>query len=157
MCYGQTGAGKTFTMTGARNDYKYRGIIPRMISNIFQEIGNRYEHQIKVYVSYLELYNETLIDLLTYSEVHNMSFRMGKPFLFKKMQKDMYLLKDRLWRSVRMNNKPFKLYSQANQIEPSHNINSIKAVLDHILFLLFIFKLEARYRVHRRLLCQKST
>ena len=53
MCYGQTGAGKTFTMTGARNDYKYRGIIPRMISNIFQEIGNRYEHQIKVYVSYL--------------------------------------------------------------------------------------------------------
>jgi len=36
MCYGQTGAGKTFTMTGARNDYKYRGIIPRTISALFQ-------------------------------------------------------------------------------------------------------------------------
>jgi kinesin family protein 6/9 len=36
MCYGQTGAGKTFTMTGARSDYKYRGITPRMISALFQ-------------------------------------------------------------------------------------------------------------------------
>lgn len=36
MCYGQTGAGKTFSMTGARSDYKYRGIIPRTISALFQ-------------------------------------------------------------------------------------------------------------------------
>lgn len=64
MCYGQTGAGKTFTMTGARSDYKYRGITPRMISALFQEINSRYEHNIKVSVSYLELYNETLYDLL---------------------------------------------------------------------------------------------
>lgn len=64
MCYGQTGAGKTFSMTGARSDYKYRGITPRMISTLFQEINSRYEHNIKVSVSYLELYNETLYDLL---------------------------------------------------------------------------------------------
>ena len=67
LCYGQTGAGKTFSMTGARNDYKYRGIIPRVVSSVFQEIGSRYEHQIKVYVSYLELYNETLFDLISTS------------------------------------------------------------------------------------------
>ena len=36
MCYGQTGAGKTFTMTGAQNDYKYRGITPRIVSSLFQ-------------------------------------------------------------------------------------------------------------------------
>ena len=36
MCYGQTGAGKTFTMTGAHSDYKYRGIIPRILSSLFQ-------------------------------------------------------------------------------------------------------------------------
>lgn len=31
MCYGQTGAGKTFTMLGQTNNYKNRGIIPRAI------------------------------------------------------------------------------------------------------------------------------
>jgi len=31
MAYGQTGAGKTFTMSGSPNDYKYRGLIPRCI------------------------------------------------------------------------------------------------------------------------------
>ncbi|XP_062459880.1 kinesin-like protein KIF9 isoform X2 [Pezoporus occidentalis] len=31
MCYGQTGAGKTYTMMGATADYKHRGIIPRAI------------------------------------------------------------------------------------------------------------------------------
>lgn len=53
LCYGQTGAGKTFTMTGAQSDYKYRGIIPRVISSLYQEINSRYEHQIKVSISYL--------------------------------------------------------------------------------------------------------
>lgn len=51
-------------MTGAQSDYKYRGIIPRVISSLYQEINSRYEHQIKVSISYLELYNETLVDLL---------------------------------------------------------------------------------------------
>ena len=32
MCYGQTGAGKTFTCSGSFTDYKYRGLIPRYIS-----------------------------------------------------------------------------------------------------------------------------
>lgn len=51
-------------MTGAQSDYKYRGIIPRLLSSLYQEVNSRYEHQIKVSISYLEVYNETLIDLL---------------------------------------------------------------------------------------------
>ncbi|XP_033720713.1 kinesin-like protein KIF9 isoform X13 [Tursiops truncatus] len=31
MCYGQTGAGKTYTMTGATENYKHRGILPRAL------------------------------------------------------------------------------------------------------------------------------
>jgi kinesin family protein 6/9 len=64
LCYGQTGAGKTFSMIGAQSDYKYRGIVPRTLAALYQEINSRYEHQIKVSISFLELYNETLIDLL---------------------------------------------------------------------------------------------
>jgi kinesin family member 6/9 len=51
-------------MTGAQTDYKYRGVAPRLLSSLYQEINSRYEHQIKVSISYLELYNETLVDLL---------------------------------------------------------------------------------------------
>lgn len=65
MCYGQTGAGKTFTMSGSSLDYKYRGLIPRVISMIVQESQSRYEEQITMRVSYTEIYNETMYDLLS--------------------------------------------------------------------------------------------
>eukprot|EP00736_Rhodelphis_marinus_P013966 Rmarinus@m.26585 len=64
MAYGQTGAGKTFTMSGSGRHYKYRGIVPRMISSIFHELNNRPEVAATVKLSYLEIYNETLFDLL---------------------------------------------------------------------------------------------
>lgn len=34
MCYGQTGAGKTYTMTGATENYKHRGILPRALQQV---------------------------------------------------------------------------------------------------------------------------
>ncbi|MEE6467556.1 hypothetical protein FKM82_007302 [Ascaphus truei] len=65
MCYGQTGAGKTFTTTGATGNYKLRGIIPRVLQQVFKEIEERSEQSVTVRVSYLEIYNETLFDLLS--------------------------------------------------------------------------------------------
>jgi kinesin family protein 6/9 len=35
FAYGQTGAGKTYTMSGGSQNYKFRGVIPRAISQIF--------------------------------------------------------------------------------------------------------------------------
>lgn len=65
MCYGQTGAGKTFTMTGATENYKHRGVIPRAIAQLFKEVENRPEQKTMLWISYMEIYNETMIDLLT--------------------------------------------------------------------------------------------
>uniref|UniRef100_A0A8C3YMB1 Kinesin-like protein n=1 Tax=Catagonus wagneri TaxID=51154 RepID=A0A8C3YMB1_9CETA len=65
MCYGQTGAGKTYTMTGATENYKHRGILPRALQQIFKMIEERPTHAITVRVSYLEIYNESLFDLLS--------------------------------------------------------------------------------------------
>ncbi len=48
MCYGQTGAGKTFTMTGATENYKHRGLIPRSLSQLYKEIEERGESAISV-------------------------------------------------------------------------------------------------------------
>jgi len=48
MCYGQTGAGKTYTMSGGRSNFKERGIIPRTLSQLFAKIQNLSDRQFKV-------------------------------------------------------------------------------------------------------------
>lgn len=48
MAYGQTGAGKTFTITGATESYKERGLVPRALSQLFKEIEERPEFAITV-------------------------------------------------------------------------------------------------------------
>ncbi|KXS15145.1 kinesin-domain-containing protein [Gonapodya prolifera JEL478] len=65
MAYGQTGAGKTFTMAGATENYKHRGLIPRVISQVFKEISEKPQMAATVWVSYLEIYQEQIVDLLT--------------------------------------------------------------------------------------------
>ncbi|XP_071822344.1 kinesin-like protein KIF9 isoform X2 [Apostichopus japonicus] len=65
MCYGQTGAGKTFTMTGATENYQQRGLIPRVISAVYQQIEKRVEQSVSIRISYLEIYNENMFDLLS--------------------------------------------------------------------------------------------
>ncbi|NXI38278.1 KIF9 protein, partial [Galbula dea] len=65
MCYGQTGAGKTYTMRGAAAEYQHRGIIPRAIQQVFKASAHSKEPCVTVRVSYLEIYRETLGDLLS--------------------------------------------------------------------------------------------
>jgi len=64
LAYGQTGGGKTFTMTGSTEKFQHRGIIPRAIQQIYREIRERPEHAVSVRISYLEIYNERMFDLL---------------------------------------------------------------------------------------------
>ena len=64
FAYGQTGSGKTFTMMGG-SEPETKGIIPRAISFIFQsltESATEIEYTIKC--SMLEIYKETLKDLI---------------------------------------------------------------------------------------------
>ncbi|CAH8674323.1 unnamed protein product [Schistosoma rodhaini] len=64
LCYGQIGAGKTYTMNGLSQVYNDRGIIPRSIGYLFEEIQKRPTLSITVKLSYIEIYNEQIIDLL---------------------------------------------------------------------------------------------
>ena len=63
--YGQTGSGKTFTMQGA-NMGESRGIIPRSIEKIMEEAARLSEQgwQYRLEVTFLEIYNENVRDLL---------------------------------------------------------------------------------------------
>ena len=65
LAYGQTGAGKTYTMSGdAGSDYKQRGVIPRAVHHLFREMDVRVSKDMRLSVSYLEIYNEGMYDLL---------------------------------------------------------------------------------------------
>ena len=64
FAYGQTGSGKTFTISGSPNNFTYRGIIPRAITRLFNEISNKPEFDFNIQISYLEIYNEIMFDLL---------------------------------------------------------------------------------------------
>ena len=64
FAYGQTGTGKTHTMEGDLSDPDSYGVIPRSAESIF-EVLNRPEYiSHAVVVSYLEIYNEDVRDLL---------------------------------------------------------------------------------------------
>jgi hypothetical protein len=68
LAYGQTGSGKTFTMgSGQRLNILKEdlGIIPRVIDMIFEEIeARRGKSEFLLKVSFLEIYNEEIHDLL---------------------------------------------------------------------------------------------
>ncbi|XP_043294551.1 centromere-associated protein E isoform X4 [Cervus canadensis] len=61
FAYGQTASGKTYTMMGSQ---EYLGVIPRAIHDIFQKIKKFPDREFLLRVSYMEIYNETITDLL---------------------------------------------------------------------------------------------
>ncbi|XP_077877984.1 centromere-associated protein E isoform X2 [Ictidomys tridecemlineatus] len=61
FAYGQTASGKTHTMMGSEDCL---GVIPRAIHDIFQKIKKFPEREFLLRVSYMEIYNEIITDLL---------------------------------------------------------------------------------------------
>uniref|UniRef100_A0AAX7TR36 Kinesin motor domain-containing protein n=1 Tax=Astatotilapia calliptera TaxID=8154 RepID=A0AAX7TR36_ASTCA len=72
LAYGQTGSGKTFSMGGtyttAQENEPSVGVIPRVIRCIFAEKEQRTDCEFCLAVSYLEIYNEEILDLLCSSK-----------------------------------------------------------------------------------------
>jgi len=65
FAYGQTGSGKTFTISGGVDHFSQRGITPRALELLFLEVQRQCSPgDVCVRVSYLEIYNEVVYDLL---------------------------------------------------------------------------------------------
>jgi len=71
MHYSVTGSGKSYTMLGSSTNAESRGIIPRLCDALFAGIDQRKaadggggDWAAKVEVSYMEIYNERVHDLL---------------------------------------------------------------------------------------------
>uniref|UniRef100_A0A7M4ESA4 Kinesin family member 4A n=1 Tax=Crocodylus porosus TaxID=8502 RepID=A0A7M4ESA4_CROPO len=69
LAYGQTGSGKTYSMGGTfTQDQEHEpsvGVIPRVIKVLFQEVERKQDWAFSLKVSYLEIYNEDVLDLLS--------------------------------------------------------------------------------------------
>ncbi|GAB1607646.1 hypothetical protein Ahia01_001048500 [Argonauta hians] len=61
FAYGQTSSGKTYTMSGTKES---QGIIPMAMETMFAAIDNAPNRQFLLRVSYMEIYNEKITDLL---------------------------------------------------------------------------------------------
>ncbi|XP_039030627.1 kinesin-like protein KIN-5C [Hibiscus syriacus] len=95
FAYGQTGTGKTYTMegeckrakTGANGELPAgAGVIPRAVQQIFDTLeGQNAEYSVKV--TFLELYNEEITDLLAPEEI-------SKVVLEEKQKRQLPLMED---------------------------------------------------------------
>ncbi|KAH7569065.1 hypothetical protein JRO89_XS06G0097000 [Xanthoceras sorbifolium] len=70
FAYGQTGSGKTYTMMGRPEAPEQKGLIPRSLEQIFQtsQALSAQGWKYKMQASMLEIYNETIRDLLSVNQ-----------------------------------------------------------------------------------------
>lgn len=129
LAYGQTGTGKTYTMSGRTDSLEHAGIIPNSFAHIFNSIAKcEQDKTFLVRVSYLEIYNEEIRDLLARSPMHRLEIKVSLKFDFKHfgffefskiLLKNMrYLIKYFIFKFLKIilgfyfNNYPFDLFQQ---------------------------------------------
>ncbi|KAL0344591.1 UNVERIFIED_CONTAM: Kinesin-like protein KIN-5A [Sesamum radiatum] len=86
FAYGQTGTGKTYTMEGEGRKEKSgklhenAGVIPRAVQQIFDVLeSERADYSMKL--TFLELYNEEITDLLAVDKGSNLHYEPKRPLL----------------------------------------------------------------------------
>ncbi|KAG0496662.1 hypothetical protein HPP92_001353 [Vanilla planifolia] len=87
FAYGQTGTGKTYTMEGGKKTKLFRkngefpddaGVIPRVVRQIFDELEAQCVDYV-MKVTFLEIYNEEITDLLAQDELKSSDYKSKKP------------------------------------------------------------------------------
>ncbi|CBZ25439.1 putative OSM3-like kinesin [Leishmania mexicana MHOM/GT/2001/U1103] len=85
FAYGQSGSGKTHTMTGVMGNSTLEGVIPRCVMHIFDSVQKMKNESpsttVSMYVSFMELYNGKVRDLLAKQQV-SLDIRENKDHTF---------------------------------------------------------------------------
>lgn len=64
FAYGQTGAGKTHTLSASRD--KQMGLIPYVLEGLFMQHRAKFKNdELRIWISFMEIYNEQIRDLLS--------------------------------------------------------------------------------------------
>ncbi|CAI2381337.1 unnamed protein product [Moneuplotes crassus] len=143
FAYGQTGSGKTFTMEG----YKYSnngnskgglqaqiengdniGIVPRVISSIFSQIdenSSQSGHSFRIYCSFLQLYQEKILDLLNPNHSKKSAFQ-GTGLKLRWNKLDIYTVENLYNFECKSPEELMKYYHMGikNKIMSTHNLNN---------------------------------
>lgn len=72
-------------MTGSSTEFKYRGIVPRAIAQVYHEIAAKFDQAITIRVSYIEIYNE-MVSFLVVIEIRCLTFFHRFPLMSKMPQ-----------------------------------------------------------------------
>ncbi|KAK5954323.1 hypothetical protein OHC33_004896 [Knufia fluminis] len=92
FAYGQTGAGKSYTMMGDMTDPEKKGIIPRIVEQIFDAILVYGSESIEytVQIAYMEIYMEKIRDLLN-PQKDNLNIHEGPKGPYVKDLREVYV------------------------------------------------------------------
>eukprot|EP00760_Papus_ankaliazontas_P038425 PhM_4_TR9130/c0_g1_i1/m.7566/K10394/KIF3A; kinesin family member 3A len=95
FAYGQSGTGKTYTMTGRLDKQEEIGIIPNALNHIFSVVSavDATKKEYTIQVSYLELYNGQCRDLLVENK-HNLEIKENSHKVFYVKDLSMWDVKD---------------------------------------------------------------
>jgi len=69
------GSGKTHTMMGEQGSEIEKGLVPRLCQELFDSISEDTQAQYTINISYLEIYNEEIADLLNPGKNENLQLR----------------------------------------------------------------------------------
>ena len=131
FAFGQTGSGKTFTISGSPTNFNYRGVIPRAISRLFQELGCKSDFESKVSISYLEIYNEIVFDLLNVTN----SLEQRSDITFQEDAKGNIIVKGLSKHVVNNEEEAFNLLfeGESNRTVSEHQLNK-ESTRSHCIF-----------------------
>ncbi|CAK8999432.1 unnamed protein product [Durusdinium trenchii] len=66
FAYGQTGAGKTHTLSNSPTKEKQMGLIPYVLEGLFTQHRAKFKNdELRIWISFMEIYNEQIRDLLS--------------------------------------------------------------------------------------------
>jgi len=152
FAYGQTGSGKTYTMEGPGHAldglHKSAGMIPRSVAKIFAHAVKleALNWKFKFTATYLEIYNETIRDLL--SDKHKTKFEIVQR---NKKKKHLFEVPGLKVIDVNAAKDVFPLLHQAhkNRSTASTDCNDVSS-RSHSLFQLYLtgFNSESKQTVH---------
>ena len=138
FAYGQTGTGKTYTMEGFIYDYlsPKKGLIPRAIEDIFKYIekNSNSDTTFIIRVTYLQIYNESIDDLLK-SEKKHLSIRESQ-------KKGLYVEGLSEW-AVRSPNDIYALLERGaqNRVKDSTYMNDVSS-RSHAVFTIILEQMK---------------
>ena len=138
FAYGQTGTGKTYTMEGFIYDYlsPKKGLIPRAVEDIFKyiESNSNSDTTFIIRATYLQIYNESIDDLLKPEKMH-LSIRESQ-------KKGLYVEGLSEW-AVRSPNDIYALLERGSQcrIKASTNMNDVSS-RSHAVFTIILEQMK---------------